>query len=123
MSVFIRNTYIPQMSSSQWRREIRWPGAPDGGSASRTGASAFGMRERGPQKPSRQMGCMGAEDPAKLGTSHLRRARILPEEGLEQVASLEDGEAQVADQPEPGRPHRQTRVGRDRPVVGRPVVA
>src|SRR5215471_21568299 len=44
------------MIDSEWRREIRWPGAPDRGSAPRTGASLSVDRrartaEAGPRDP------------------------------------------------------------------------
>src|SRR5215472_6531288 len=44
------------MVDSDWRREIRWPGAPDRGPAPRTGASLFVNRrartaEAGPRDP------------------------------------------------------------------------
>jgi len=29
------------------------------------------MGERGPQKPGREMGCMGAKDPSRFGINHL----------------------------------------------------
>ncbi len=38
--------------------------APDRGPAPRTGASPLEMGEGGPQKPGREMGCMGVEDPS-----------------------------------------------------------
>jgi hypothetical protein len=53
---------LERRSSS--RREIRRPGAPDRGPAPRTGASLPVVGERGPQKPGREMGCMGDEDPS-----------------------------------------------------------
>src|SRR5437762_13341364 len=68
-----------------WRREIRWLGASDGGRAPRTAAIPLAMGERGPQTrgpheiavvggadfvgwemPGRQMGRMGAEDPSVI---------------------------------------------------------
>jgi K+-transporting ATPase ATPase B chain len=67
---------VPERRSGS-RREIRGPGAPDRGSAPRTGASLPVVGEGGPQKQGREMGCLGAEDPSDyptgvLGTIHLK---------------------------------------------------
>src|SRR5207249_6498881 len=72
---------------SNWRREIRWPGAPDGGRAPRTAAIPLAMGERGPQKPGRQMGRMGAEDPTTIRNQSSKEMSQLVSLGL-QIAGV-----------------------------------
>jgi hypothetical protein len=55
---------LTKPGSTDSRRANWGPGAPDRGSAPSTGASALAVRERGAQKPDREMACMGAKAPS-----------------------------------------------------------
>src|SRR5438094_10004048 len=56
------------------------------------------MRERGPQKPGHQMGCMGAEGPSSFGNAHLGSAYTALSTGF----VVPDGLADVGQKGPPG---------------------